>query len=73
VHVRRFGLAEESKRDMPVRRCYPANSGLVGLGQRAELFDELSGRPHGEEQSGHPASVALGCVRELTSGTTMSP
>ena len=70
--VRRFGISEEPDGDVPVLWWYPTHSRRVGPGQRTQALHDRSGRPHGDEESRHPASVALGRTIRLTSGARLS-
>jgi hypothetical protein len=75
--VARFGVTEESQGDVPVRRRYPTQAWLVEPRQCSQLLDGLRWKPHGEEESSHPPSVAPSrrIPREQfapTSGSTMS-
>ena len=73
VHVGWFGLTEESEGDMPVRGRHPTHPGLVGPGQRTQLFDDVS---QAATRRGTVAPSHERCTRshrsELASETTMS-
>jgi len=57
-HVVRVGVAEETKRDMPVLRADEARTHLILPMEFAEEIDDVIGRPEADEQSAHRSSLA---------------